>query len=53
MNEIKEASIVTYPVRINRETWQQWKKYVARDISMNEAIVALIEKDIAENEKKK
>lgn len=39
---------VTYPIELDRGTWEKWKKTVPRDKTMNEAIVELILKDLGE-----
>ena len=45
---MNKEEIVTYPIKIKRGIWEEWKKQVPREMNLNEAIVGLIERDIKE-----
>ena len=49
----KKGEILSYPIMINRELWEAWKKTIPRDISLNEALIKLVERDMEEKEKAK
>ena len=38
---------------IKRELWEAWKKTIPRDISLNEALIKLVERDVEEKGKAK
>ena len=44
----KKGEILGYPIMINRELWEAWKKTIPRDISLNEALINLVERDLEE-----
>jgi len=45
----KEGEILSYPIKIRRELWEEWKKTIPREINLNEAVVNLIEQDVERN----
>lgn len=49
----KKGEITSYPMMIKRELWEAWKKTIPRDISLNEALIKLVERDVEEKGKAK
>lgn len=47
----KETSLLVFPLKIKRETWKAWKDIVPREISMNTALIELIEQAIEQKTK--
>ena len=45
----KEGEILSYPIKVRRELWEEWKKTISREINLNEALVKLIEQDVERN----
>lgn len=51
MGDEKECEIARpLTLEIDRNLWEKFKNKVSRNISLNEAVVSLIKKDVEENE---
>ncbi len=44
---------ITYPIKIEKELWDKFKNKIPRSITLNEAIINLIKKEVEENGEKK
>ena len=49
----KEEKLKKFLLEIPEEIWEKWKNKVPRSISLNKALIALLEKEASLKEKKK
>jgi len=51
MGEKKEVKVKKFLLEIPEEIWEKWKEKIPRSISLNKALIELLEKEGDENEK--